>query len=217
LEKIFFVLKFNMDEKVLLMIIFAYLLGSINPAIMLTNIFSKRDIRELGDENPGATNVFLNVNKFAGALVFSFDSLKGFLPPLFASLIGLTGVLPALIGSFAVIGHDFPLFHRFKGGTGISAIIGGLLFFMPRLIILTVIFVTFLVFLFSYKGFSLNFRLSPFESGESIAFIIVIVFLIFSENIEAKMYMLFSTLIVVIKKFDVALDLLKINHQHIKI
>jgi glycerol-3-phosphate acyltransferase PlsY len=210
-------LKFSMDAKVLLVFMFAYLLGSINPATLLTYFFLKKDVRELGDGNPGATNVFLNVNRFAGVVVFALDSLKGFLPPLFASFRGLSGILIALAGSFAVFGHDFPLFHRFKGGTGISAIIGGLLFFAPRLIVLTVILVTPIVFLFAHRGISLHFHLSPFESGESLAFIIVIILLIFSDNFEAKMYMLFSTSVVVIRKFDFVLDILKIRQPRVKI
>ncbi len=207
-------LKFSMDSEILLLFVFAYLLGSINPATLLTYFFLKKDVRELGDGNPGATNVFLNVNRFAGAVVFVVDSLKGFLPPLVASFRGLSGISLALAGSFAVLGHDFPLFHKFKGGTGISAIIGGLLFFAPRLIILTVILVMPIVFLLAHSGISLHFHLSPFESGESLAFIIVIIMLFFGYNLEAKMYMFFSTSVVVIRKFDVVLDIFRIRQRH---
>ena len=202
-------LKFIMNEKVLLMIILSYLLGSINPATMITYVISRRDIRELGDGNPGTTNVFTNVNKFAGTFVFGFDAFKGFVPPLLAYSLGLGGILPPLIGSLAVLGHDFPIFHKFKGGTGIAAIIGGLFFFAPKLIVLTIIFVAPLVFLFSHVSFGWHFRLSPFESGEALGFLIVIFFLLFSEHVDAKIYMLFSTSFVVVKRFNIVLSLLR--------
>ncbi len=210
-------LKFVMNEKVLLMIILSYILGSINPATMITYIISRRDIRELGDGNPGTTNVFTNVNKFAGAFVFGFDALKGFVPQFLSYSLGLVGILPPLIGSFAVLGHDFPVFHKFKGGTGIATIIGGLFFFAPRLIVLTIIFVTPFVFLFSRSGINWHFRLSPFESGEAIGFLIVIFFLLFSEDVDAKIYMLFSTSFVVMKRINVVLSLLKIKCSHSEI
>jgi glycerol-3-phosphate acyltransferase PlsY len=56
--------------KDLLFIVLAYLTGSFNPATILTHIHIKKDIRELGDGNPGATNVFLHVSRLSGVIVF---------------------------------------------------------------------------------------------------------------------------------------------------
>lgn len=200
-------------ENIILAFGFSYLLGSVNPARLIAYAIARKNITELGDGNPGATNVFWNIGKIPGAFVFLFDAAKGFVPILVAYLMNLGSVLTPLIGSFAIIGHDFPIFNKFKGGTGISAIIGGLLFFVPKLVVLTIIFVASLVFLLYRLDYKWHFNLSPFESGEGIGFVIVIFFLLFSNNVDAKLYMLFSTSVVVARRFDAVLNLLKVKHK----
>ena len=90
------------------------------------------DIFTVGSRNPGATNVKRCVGKKAGNIVFALDALKGFLAtawPLFALSVpygyGLVGLV------FAVLGHSFSLFTRFRGGKGVATMLGGVVALMP--------------------------------------------------------------------------------------
>lgn len=101
----------------------AYLFGSINPAIILSKLVYHRDIRTLGSGNPGFTN-FKRV--FGGRyawLVFFLDIFKGVLLclifcPIFNKFMGSYQLGAAFTGLFAMIGHSFPVWYRFKGGKG---------------------------------------------------------------------------------------------------
>lgn len=101
----------------------AYLLGSINTSIIISKLFGTSDIREHGSGNAGATNTLRVLGKKAAILVVIGDALKGVLAVLFASLVAKIlktsdmCIYPA--GLFAVIGHIFPLYFRFRGGKGI--------------------------------------------------------------------------------------------------
>lgn len=116
-----------------LTVILAYLLGSINFAIVFTKIFMKKDVRELGSGNAGTTNVMRTGGFKLGAITFLGDVLKGF----FACLIGKlvfekvfeNGAEWAIYGAFlcgfaCMIGHVFPIFFQFKGGKGIATSVG---------------------------------------------------------------------------------------------
>lgn len=118
----------------------AYLIGSMNWAIILTRVFKKADIRQVGSGNAGATNVLRAYGPVLAAMTFIGDVGKGILSSLLGGwLITLLQVNPvadtaglALVGRYAaglfvVLGHMYPLFHRFKGGKGVAAS-AGLLF-----------------------------------------------------------------------------------------
>lgn len=123
--------------EVLAALITAYLLGSVNYAIVITRLAGRGDIRKLGNHNPGASNVMREVGKAWGLLVTLLDALKGVLPILvFRALFFRNynnadfGVL-YLIGIFAVLGHCKSVFLKFRGGGGISTMLGVSLFFIP--------------------------------------------------------------------------------------
>lgn len=107
---------------IIIMMIIAYLLGSIPSALWVGKLFYKTDIREHGSGNLGATNTFRILGKTAGFIVTLMDILKGtaatLLPllPFFAE----TTVSPLLIGVFSVIGHMYPVFANFKGGKAVA-------------------------------------------------------------------------------------------------
>lgn len=119
-----------------LAIIVAYMLGSINFAIIFTKAFMHQDVRDFGSGNAGMTNVLRVVGKKAGALTFICDGLKGFVACLvgrlvFDFLLTTTGneifnpVYGAYICGVAVmVGHVFPLFFGFKGGKGVAVSVG---------------------------------------------------------------------------------------------
>ena len=111
-------------------IIFAYLLGSINFAVIFSKAFSKKDIRESGSGNAGATNV-LRVNGIVpGVLTFVFDALKGFAACIIGKEIFAAYITPRISSiltepySAAYIWHIFPVFFTFKGGKGVAICVG---------------------------------------------------------------------------------------------
>lgn len=105
--------------------VFAYLIGSFSSAYVIGRVFKKIDIRKLGSGNPGTTNAMRVMGRKFGLLTFALDFLKG----IVAALVGiyLYGYYGGLLASlFVVIGHNWPVFFRFKGGKGIATTIASL-------------------------------------------------------------------------------------------
>jgi len=103
-----------------ILLCFAYLLGSISSAILLSKIMGFADPRTAGSNNPGATNVLRIAGKKAAFFTLAGDFLKGLLPVLLAHLLQADPLVIALTGFAAFIGHCFPIFFRFKGGKGVA-------------------------------------------------------------------------------------------------
>jgi glycerol-3-phosphate acyltransferase PlsY len=102
----------------------AYFIGSISSAIIVCKIMGFDDPREDGSGNPGATNVKRLYGNKAAAITLAGDSLKGFLPVLFASLMNWSPLVVFLVGFAAFIGHLYPIFFGFKGGKGVATMMG---------------------------------------------------------------------------------------------
>lgn len=115
----------------LLLIVAAYLIGSIPVGLILGKLIWKKDLRRYGSHNIGATNAWRILGKKAGILIFLLDFLKGQLGVLLGAYI--FGVPGAMIvgGFFAMLGHMFPLFIGFKGGKGVSTSLGVISALMP--------------------------------------------------------------------------------------
>ena len=115
----------------------AYLLGSISFAIVVSRLFALPDPRSYGSNNPGATNVLRTGNKAAAVLTLIGDGGKGWLAVFLAAQAtgqsALSGVDVPLAGLAVVLGHLFPVFHRFRGGKGVATAAGALLGFDPWL------------------------------------------------------------------------------------
>lgn len=111
------------------LILFAYLLGSVSSAIVVCKLMSLPDPREEGSGNPGATNVMRIGGKKAAAITFFGDFLKGLIPVLIAKFIGTPPVFWTFVGLAAFIGHLYPIFFGFKGGKGVATSAGVLLGF----------------------------------------------------------------------------------------
>ena len=123
----------------------SYLIGSIPFGLILTKIFTKKDVRTIGSGNIGATNVLRAAGKKVALLTLILDALKAAVPILI--FIGFPNfqndnrfpILPnnaefvfALwFGFFAIIGHCFPVWLKFKGGKGVATSLGALLFAVP--------------------------------------------------------------------------------------
>ncbi len=108
----------------------AYLLGSIPFAYLVTRLVTGQDIRHLGDGNVGAKNTFLSVGPLPGILVGAADVGKGAMAVALARSLGASEVAVYWAGAFAVLGHDFPIFLRLRGGQGMATMVGvfGMLF-----------------------------------------------------------------------------------------
>ncbi|MEG0616803.1 MAG: glycerol-3-phosphate 1-O-acyltransferase PlsY [Oscillospiraceae bacterium] len=124
----------------------AYLLGSINFAIIISKLCYRKDIRTFGSGNAGMTNVLRTFGKGAAAATLIGDIAKGTVGVLFGRTIfilisadsnPLYGAYIAAI--FAVLGHLFPVYFKFKGGKGVSVATGALLAIEPTLIIALVV------------------------------------------------------------------------------
>jgi len=122
----------------------AYILGSLNGAIIASKTFFRKDIRDYGSGNPGLTNFYRTFGKVGVLLVILIDVLKTVTPVLFGGwlfaefadmyITEVWGIWPfniffneaffgqALAGFFVMMGHCFPLFYKFKGGKGVTAI-----------------------------------------------------------------------------------------------
>lgn len=108
----------------LLLILYAYLLGSICSAILISRFLRLPDPRLQGSYNPGASNVFRSGGIFPAALTFAFDLLKGFIPVLVSLYIGADDLVISLTAVAACLGHIFPIYFSFKGGKAVATAIG---------------------------------------------------------------------------------------------
>jgi glycerol-3-phosphate acyltransferase PlsY len=128
----------------LIVLILAYLLGSIPSGLIIGKVFYKTDIREHGSGNLGGTNTFRTLGVKAGLAVTIADILKGTLAASLPVLFQTEDISPLLAGVFAVIGHTYPVFAGFRGRKAVATSGGVLLFCAPLmfLIILLVFFVS---------------------------------------------------------------------------
>ena len=114
-----------------LLLLAAYLLGSVPFAVVVSRVFGLADPRTYGSGNPGATNVLRSGNKLAAALTLVGDAFKGwlaiFLVERFTGEIGLGPIAAPAAGLAAFIGHLFPVFLGFKGGKGVATAAGVLI------------------------------------------------------------------------------------------
>lgn len=129
---------------VILLLVLAYLLGSIPSAVWISRRYFGVDIRQLGSKNAGATNMLRVFGLQAALPVFAIDSLKGFVA---VTAMGILRLYPEVTGSWiislkifavivVVIGHIFPIFASFKGGKGVSTLVGAITGIVPQLALL---------------------------------------------------------------------------------
>ena len=105
------------------LLLFAYLLGSLSSAILLSKLMGFTDPRTDGSNNPGATNVLRIAGKKAAFLTLVGDCLKGLVPVLIAHWLVADQFVIALTGFSAFLGHCFPLYFSFRGGKGVATAI----------------------------------------------------------------------------------------------
>ncbi len=117
----------------LLLLIVAYLLGSVCTAIPVCKLLGLPDPRSSGSGNPGTTNVLRVGGKGAALLTLAGDMLKGVIPVLIGRALGATPIFVSALGLIAFLGHLFPLYYRFAGGKGVATAFGVLFALNPVL------------------------------------------------------------------------------------
>ena len=133
----------------LLIVVLSYLIGTINPAHLITKRLKKIDIRDVNSKNAGTSNVAMTLGLKYGVLVGLLDIIKGFLPVLIVRLLfPENDILWALSGLSAILGHIFPLHMSFHGGKG-TATFGGVCFALFPLVSLGLFVLFFIVLIVS--------------------------------------------------------------------
>ena len=110
-------------------IVIAYLIGSISFGILVA-ASQGVDIRSVGSGNPGTSNVLRTLGKRLAAVVLLGDAVKGVAAAALGS-VWIGGDFGWATLLFAVVGHSFPIWHRFRGGKSVATAIGGVLFLAP--------------------------------------------------------------------------------------
>lgn len=179
-----------------MMLIAAYLIGSIPTGLIIGKLFYNIDIRQHGSGNLGATNTFRILGKKAGIFVTIFDVLKGTISALFPMIFN-QNIHPIIIGVVAVIGHVFPIYLKFKGGKAVATSAGVILgtnpvlFLIIAIIFFTLLFTTKMVSLTSMLTSIANFIGSLFFEDKilmGVSFLIMIVIIVrHKSNIERIM------------------------------
>jgi len=115
----------------ILLLIGSYLFGSVSSAILITRLWTGKDIRTLGNRNAGAANVGRSVGIFPAALVTIVDFSKGAFPIMLARYLNLGDIWALAGASVSTLGHSYPLYFRFRGGKGLAVSLGALLVLTP--------------------------------------------------------------------------------------
>ena len=173
-----------------------YLLGGVNPAIIMSKAIYKQDIREQGSGNPGFTN-FKRVYgmNFISVSVMLLDILKTALPVFIASLLfgsffGVPQFGAAFTGLFGMIGHCFPVWYGFKGGKAFMAGFGTIWFVDWRMALIAT--AVFLILLFTVKYMSVCACISSAVCPVTLAFL-------GAESIWVLMISALSALLVIVR------------------
>ena len=141
-----------MDINLIIVAVYSYLLGSIPFGLVLTKIFLKKDIREIGSGNIGTTNVLRTGKKSLAVATLMLDLLKGYFSIIitftyFENLISYSALI-------CFIGHIFPVWLKFKGGKGVATYLGVILALSYKFFLIFGITWLVLSFLFRYASLS---------------------------------------------------------------
>ncbi|MBX4133262.1 glycerol-3-phosphate 1-O-acyltransferase PlsY [Frischella sp. Ac48] len=109
------------------MIIVAYLCGSLSGAFIVSELMHLRNPRDYGSHNPGATNMLRVNGKLPALFVLIFDMLKGLLPVYIAYRLTIPSFYLGIIAIVACLGHIFPCFYHFRGGKGVATALGSMM------------------------------------------------------------------------------------------
>ena len=173
-----------MDINLIIVAVYSYFLGSIPFGLVLTKIFLKEDIRNIGSGNIGTTNVLRTGKKSLAIATLVLDLLKGY----FSVIVTFTYFenLTSYSALICLIGHIFPIWLKFKGGKGVAAYLG---------IILALSYKFFLVFGISWLILSFLFRFASLSSIASSLLIFIYAYF-FNDNNYSLILFIFLVIII---------------------
>ena len=137
-----------------ILLIAAYLIGSIPFGLIAGKVIWKKDLRNFGSHNIGATNAWRVLGRKAGLLVFILDFLKGQLGVLLGAWLMANPGAMVLGGLAAIIGHMFPIFLSFRGGKGVATGLGVIAALMPK--VTAIVFIVWFVIVLITRYVSLG-------------------------------------------------------------
>ena len=181
----------------MMLVVLAYLLGSIPTSIWVSKAIFGIDIRQFGSGNPGATNTFRVLGSNWGAFVMTVDISKGLIatslyvlmPFYLHNELARTNFM-ILLGTAAVIGHIFPIWADFKGGKGVATILGMALAIQP--IVALICILVFLITLFITRYVSLSSMLA------GVVFMLLILFIFKEKETSYQIFAIIVALMVVL-------------------
>ena len=172
--------------------IISYLMGSIPFGLILTRVFLKKDIRDIGSGNIGATNALRTGNKLIGYTTLILDISKAIIPVIFVKINFPELIFVASLCAF--LGHVFPIWLKFKGGKGVATYVG--ILFSINILLGTIFIISWIVIFILTKYSSLSsiigaisiplYFLLTGQNNNVIFFIIMFVLIFFThrENIK---------------------------------
>ena len=172
--------------------IISYLMGSIPFGLILTRVFLKKDIRDIGSGNIGATNALRTGNKLIGYTTLILDISKAIIPVIFVKINFPELIFVASLCAF--LGHVFPIWLKFKGGKGVATYVG--ILFSINILLGTIFIISWIVIFILTKYSSLSsiigaisipvYLLLTGQSNNVIFFVIMFVLIFFThrENIK---------------------------------
>lgn len=185
----------------ILVILVAYLLGSISFSVIISQKMAGFDVRKKGSGNAGATNVLRSVGKKAAVLTLLCDCLKGVVAVLFAVVVGKIAsnsdkaLLVQLAGIAVVVGHTFPIFFGFKGGKGVATSLGVLLVTNWQIGLICLVFALVLM--------ALTKMVSMGSVGAAILFPVLVLFIKTNFIVtEGSGYLIYSIILAVLVAFN---------------
>ena len=173
------------------LIILFYLIGSLPFALILTKLSGFGDIRNIGSGNVGATNVLRTGNKLLAIIVLSLDILKGLIPYLIINIYfnELSLLNKIFLCHFAVIGHIYPIWLKFKGGKGVATYIGFLFGLNPYIAISFLLIWLVVAYISKYSSL-----------GSLIGIFIAPAYFIFIDfNFNISIFFIYLSFVIVIK------------------
>lgn len=147
---------------IIVMLILSYLIGAFPSGLIIGKLFFKKDIRQYGSGNTGATNSFRVLGRPAGFIVTSLDIFKGFITVFFPLWfpVHADGVISTfftnslIVGLFAILGHVYPIYLKFNGGKAVATSAGVVLGVNPILLLILAIIFFSVLKIFKYVSLS---------------------------------------------------------------
>jgi len=170
----------------------AYLLGAVPFGLLTAKAMGAGDIRKMGSGNIGATNVLRNAGKLGGFITLLLDSLKGVIPVLIAKAWWGTEIWTLGVALAAILGHNYPVYLKFKGGKGVATSLGILVALWPfaGLITIGIWIGSVLIWRYSSLGALISFTFLPMvifvgeRSIQYLVFSLLVSAMIFYRHIE---------------------------------